>query len=103
MKKFIIIISIPLLLMGCAAIPAPLIALGHVHTGADVVSVIATGKTTTDHAISKILNKDCVLFRLVKGKKICSKIIEKNIDCDIFHFDDLKNPKCKPKDITDEF
>ena len=100
MKKFIIIISIPLLLMGCAAIPAPLIALSHVHTGADVVSVIATGKTTTDHAISKILNKDCVLFRLIKGKKICYKIIEKNINCDIFHFD---NSKCNLNDITDEF
>jgi len=100
MKKFIIIVSIPLLLMGCAAIPAPLIVLGHVHTGADVVSVIATGKTTTDHAISKILNKDCALFRIVKGKKICS---EKNIDCDIFHFDALENPKCKLNDITDEF
>ena len=41
--------------------------------------------------------------KIVKGKKICSKIIEKNIDCDIFHFDDLENYKCKLNDITDEF
>ena len=107
-EKFLIFI-LPLLLMGCAALPAPLVVIGQLHTGIDLFSLFTTGKTTTDHAISKVLDKDCALLRFVKGEKICSAtneemvIIMDKLGCDIFTFDNLGNPSCKPVDINDEF
>ena len=41
---------------------------------ADAVSYIATEKTTTDHALSYIFNKDCSLARTLTLKQICQEI-----------------------------
>ena len=41
---------------------------------ADVLSYITTDKTTTDHALSYMFNKDCTLARTFKLKKICKEI-----------------------------
>jgi hypothetical protein len=35
------------------------------------VSLVTTGKSTADHAISAVANEDCSLFRVVGGKDIC--------------------------------
>jgi hypothetical protein len=42
-----------------------------ISTGATAVSYGTTGKGITDHAISKIVGKDCRMFNLLKKKQIC--------------------------------
>ncbi len=54
-------------LTGCAVPPAVTIA----SFVADGVSYAATGKSTTDHAISAIARQDCALLRAVQEEAIC--------------------------------
>ena len=39
---------------------------------ADGVSYMATGKSTTDHAISAVAGQDCALLRPLKEQAICN-------------------------------
>ena len=55
------------LLAGCAVPPA----LTIVSLVADGVSYAATGKSTTDHAISAFAGEDCALMRAVQDEAIC--------------------------------
>ena len=59
----------PLLLLfgGCALPPAIQVA----SLIADGFSYFATGKSVTDHGISMVAEKDCAVFRVVKGEEIC--------------------------------
>ncbi len=57
------------LLGGGCAVP---IALTVVSYGADGVSLAGTGKTATDHMISMVSTKDCALWRILRGQKICN-------------------------------
>tara|TARA_Y100000296_G_scaffold84807_1_gene118930 strand:- start:554 stop:871 length:318 start_codon:yes stop_codon:yes gene_type:complete len=103
MMRIILSIGILLLVSGCAFWPFGFLPSWSwmASTGADAVSYVSTGKTTTDHAISAIQNEDCALFRFVKGEKICSKSniqlvkVMYDMDCNTFIFDDLGNPSCK--------
>jgi hypothetical protein len=45
--------------------------VSEVKTVGDGVSSVSTGKMLTDHAISKIVNKDCSTFNLFKDKNFC--------------------------------
>lgn len=63
----IAILIVPFLLAGCAVPPALTIA----SFAADGVSYAATGKSTTDHALSLIAQEDCALLRAVKEEAIC--------------------------------
>ena len=56
-----------LFLKGCALPPAVTV----VSFVADGVSYVATGKSTTDHAISAVVREDCALLRAVQDKAIC--------------------------------
>jgi hypothetical protein len=56
-----------LFLSGCALPPAVTVA----SFVADGVSYVATGKSTTDHAISAVVGEDCALLRTVQDKAIC--------------------------------
>lgn len=56
-----------LFLSGCALPPAVSVA----SFVADGVSYVITGKSTTDHAISMVVQQDCALLRVVRGKDIC--------------------------------
>lgn len=56
-----------LFLAGCALPPAVTIA----SLVLDGASYVATGKSTTDHAISALADEDCALLRVVDGKEIC--------------------------------
>ena len=40
-------------------------------SGADVVSQLTTGKGTVDNVVSKVSGKDCAVWRMFKGKKVC--------------------------------
>ena len=45
--------------------------VGYVKLGADTTSYITTNKTTTDHVLSEVTQKDCKILRLLKDKDIC--------------------------------
>jgi hypothetical protein len=42
-----------------------------ITTGATAVSYGTTGKGLSDHAISKVVGKDCRMFNVLKNKHIC--------------------------------
>ena len=56
------------LVTGCG-LPTPLVIVSYAVDG---VSLAATGKTVTDHAISEAAGRDCRLWRMVQGHGICS-------------------------------
>ncbi len=64
----IAILLAPFLLAGCALPPAVTWA----SLSADGISYIATGKSTTDHAVSAIAHEDCALHRGLKDEAICN-------------------------------
>ncbi len=61
------VIILPLLLAGCG-MPAPVQIASLI---ADGFSLFATEKTITDHGISMVAEKDCAVWRGVKGQDIC--------------------------------
>jgi hypothetical protein len=67
MPRVVLVLLVPFLLAGCALPPALTIA----SLAADGVSYFATGKSTTDHALSAIAEEDCALVRAVKEEAIC--------------------------------
>ena len=72
--------------------------ISSVLSGADVVSQLTTGKGAIDNAVSTVTEKDCAVFRLFKGKKICQdEDVEALIDmgCEIYAWDENDKPFCK--------
>lgn len=63
-----IALLLTLVLLGGCGIPA---ALQIASFAADGFSLATTGKTTTDHAISSVYDKDCVLLRSLEGDEVC--------------------------------
>ena len=39
--------------------------------GADGISLVETGKSTTDHLVSMASKKDCALWRFFRSEKVC--------------------------------
>ena len=66
MRRFAILI-IPFLVAGCALPPALTLA----SFAADGISYVATGKSTTDHALSALAQEDCAMLRALKEEAIC--------------------------------
>lgn len=54
---------------GCA-LPPILVVASNVIDG---MSLIGTGKTVTDHALSAATEEDCALWRVVRGEAICTQ------------------------------
>ena len=76
MLKRKLLLSLSLVsIQGCIALNPGTIEtikiVSEVKTVGDGVSSVSTGKTLTDHAISKIVNKDCNTFNLFKHKNFC--------------------------------
>lgn len=67
------ILSLPLLLAGCAGPIVARLTLGDITTIASVVSTVVTGKDWTDHAMDAITGKDCNLTESIlrKARKLC--------------------------------
>lgn len=65
----------PLVLGGCG-LP---IGIQIASLFADGVSFLATDKTLTDHGISLVANKDCALWRIVKGEEVCREVAPDDI------------------------
>lgn len=66
--KFIAILATPLLLGGCG-LP---VGVSVASLIADGISFAATEKTLTDHGLSLVTNKDCAIWRGIKGEDICA-------------------------------
>src|ERR1700680_1057422 len=66
MQRYLPVV-IAALLSGCGLPPAVMIA----SYAADGVSYVATGKSVSDHGISKITGRDCALWRVIKGEAVC--------------------------------
>jgi hypothetical protein len=69
------LLLIPFLVSGCIALnPGTIEAIkvvSEVKTVGDGLSAASTGKTLTDHAISKIVHKDCSTFHMFEHKNFC--------------------------------
>lgn len=59
---------VPMLFLAGCALPPVVTVASLVLDGA---SYVATGKSTTDHAISALADEDCALLRVIDGKEIC--------------------------------
>jgi len=69
--------AIPLLAVLClplatGACGGPII-LAALSYGADGVSLVSTGKTSTDHLLSMTSQQDCAMWRMVENKPICKE------------------------------
>lgn len=65
-RLILVALGLPLLTGGCAGA-----ALTAVSYGADGVSYVETGKSTTDHFVSMVSKKDCAFWRIVRNQQIC--------------------------------
>ena len=86
-------------LSGCAGIPA--IAVQAI-SAADVVSGITTGKTAASNVMSGVTGKDCQIFHLFKGKKVCKdKTVDELLEmqCEIYAWDEENKPYCKKSSL----
>ena len=60
-------LGLPMLTGACGA-PVAVVAASY---GADGVSVVDSGKTTTDHFASMVSKRDCALWRIFRNRSIC--------------------------------
>ena len=67
---------------------------------ADVLSYVTTDKTTTDHALSYMFNKDCSLARTFKLKQICEEINKENLILNNKHLNLKKTKKVYKKRVV---
>lgn len=60
-----------LLLAGCAAIPP---AVSIATWAIDGATLAISGKSVSDHALSAATQRDCAIWRLLKGEPVCTDI-----------------------------
>lgn len=65
----IILLTLPILLAGCAGVPA-ISTIAYLIDGA---SFVGTGKSVSDHALSAVAEEDCALWRVTFGEPICQE------------------------------
>jgi hypothetical protein len=93
----LVLISTILVLGGCDPFSIPSLLLN----GADLISYIQTGKGVSDHVLSKVVSRDCAVWRIVKDGKICStlnsQIVDEmmKMDCELFAWDSKDKLYCK--------
>jgi hypothetical protein len=58
-------------LTGCVLPPA----LTIVSIAADGLSLISSGKSVSDHALSAVIDRDCAVYRFAKGAEICRETV----------------------------
>ena len=74
--------------------------LNYSKNSADVLSYVTTDKTTTDHALSYMFNKDCSLARTFKLKQICEEINKENLVIDRGYLNLNKTKKVYKKRVV---
>lgn len=68
MRRFVPLMAVTLL-GGCGVIPP---AISIASYALDGVSLLASGRTLTDHALSVAARQDCKLFRMVQNLEVCN-------------------------------
>jgi hypothetical protein len=68
MRRFVPLMAVTLL-GGCAAIPP---ALSIASYALDGISLLASGRTVTDHMISAAAEQDCKLLRMAQNLEVCT-------------------------------
>lgn len=112
--RLVVGLAVPLLVSGCAFVPPQLALLGY---AADGVSYVASGKSTTDHALSAALERDCRVLRVVQQERICrsepdaGEVVALKVDdsgddriaglTDPLLADPLEDPVRLPRDLAD--
>ena len=86
-----------LLLSGCGIIPMPVSVF---HTAADFILHEETGKTSGEHVLSEVTEKDCKFIRFIDTKQICMTDAEYeeyllSLNCDTYSWDSIGRVKCK--------
>jgi hypothetical protein len=78
--KFIILCLCFVLLQGCGSLGG-LVSTGsswktasEIQSGIDLLSQASTGKSTTDHFLSSVKDKDCKLLRTLKDEPVCKDL-----------------------------
>ena len=84
-----ILVVVPALLLAGCGIPTAVNIAMYAFEGA---TVAFSGRSTTDHVISAVMEKDCVVFRIVQDKPVCQENEPKVKTAD--------KPKDKSKDKT---
>src|SRR3546814_14482623 len=69
MKRSLGLVALPLLVGGC--LPLPITVASTAFTG---ISYVASGKSTTDHALSASMEQDCALTRPLFGEPFCRDV-----------------------------
>ncbi len=64
-----LVLGLPFLLSACGA-PVAVTAASY---GADGVSLVDSGKSTSDHFISMVSKKDCAMWRILRGRSVCNE------------------------------
>jgi hypothetical protein len=81
MIRTVIIMSVVCsLVSGCIALPPALMYLSYAKSGLDLISMISTEKTLTDHALSYAMDEDCNLMRVLSLDDICAPLAFANAD-----------------------
>ncbi|HSI01024.1 MAG TPA: hypothetical protein VLA02_10515 [Reyranella sp.] len=68
-RLVLLAIGLPLLTGACGA-PVAVTAVSY---GADSVSMADSGKSTSDHFISMVSRKDCAMWRVLRGRSVCTE------------------------------
>ena len=78
--KFTILCLCFVLLQGCGSLGG-LVSTGsswktasEIHSGIDLLSQASTGKSTTDHMLSNVNDKDCKVLRTLKAEPVCKDL-----------------------------
>jgi hypothetical protein len=95
--KRALILALPLLIAGCGGPPV----FELVYYGIQGVSLATSGRSVGDHAISAMMDQDCVVFRIVKGDSICHDAEEDDIPVSVSIARALKGDGPASDDLSD--
>ena len=96
MYRIFSIITMGAFLSGCTIVPWYISAA---HTAGDVVLSSQTGKSSTEHLVSKITKKDCQWARTLYLEKACMTRDEEieymlSMNCELYVWNWLGLPEC---------
>ena len=69
-KSWLVALPAALMLGGCGLPPAVVVA----SYALDGFSFMVSGKSVSDHAISRAMNKDCSMIRVIAGRQVCEEL-----------------------------
>ena len=92
-----LVVFLPLFIAGCGLSPVLEVA----YYGLQGISLATSGRSVGDHAISAMLDKDCAMFRLVKGEAVCREPKEGEVPVSVTIARALKEDASAPQGVAD--